>query len=239
MYTLLDRKNRRYLAYQNGEMHKIGNFAVVQKLHEGKIKIGLSEYYVLRSNLYDYMSTIKRKAQVIGIKDAAYIIAKCGIHAGSVIVEGGAGSGSLTTALLYFVYPDGKVYTYEMREDFAKVAKENILRTPYAKNWILKIGNVCKDVEERNIDAFIVDIPEPWDAVETAKKVLKISGCFASYVPTYNQMEKVYRKLENSNFVDLEACEIIKRNMVIGPKGTRPDNVEVPHTGFLIFGRKV
>ncbi len=239
MYTLLDRKNRRYLAHREGKMYKIDNFAVLHELHEGTVKIGLSEYYVLRSNLYDYMSTIKRRAQIIGIKDAAYIIARCGIHAGSVVVEGGAGSGSLTTALLYFVQPTGKVYTYEMRDDFAQVARENVLRTPFTQHWILKIGDVRREVEESDVDAFIVDIPDPWEAVEMAKKALKISGCFASYVPTYNQMERVYHTLKDANFVDLEACEIVKRNMVIGPRGTRPDNLEIPHTGFLIFGRKI
>ncbi len=239
MYTLLDRKNRRYLAYKDGEMYKIDNFAVLHELCEGTMKIGLSKYHILRSNLYDYMSTLKRKAQIIGIKDAAYIIARCGLHAGSVVIEGGAGSGSLTMALLYFVQPTGKVYTYEMRNDFAQVAKENVLRTSFAQNWVLKIGDVRRDVEESDVDAFIVDIPDPWDAVEIAKKVLKISGCFASYVPTYNQMERVYHALEDANFVDLEACEIIKRNMIIGSMGTRPDNLEIPHTGFLIFGRKV
>ena len=125
-----------------------------------------------------------------------------------------------------------------MREDFASIARENVSRGEFSKNWVLKIGDVRKDVIEREVDAFILDIPDPWNAVNMAWEALRISGCFAAYVPTYNQVEKVYRALEK-NFVDLEACEIIKRELVVGELGTRPDNVEVAHTGFMVFARKI
>ncbi len=237
MFILTDGK-RKFAAVKEGRVYRIGDFAVVKKLEEGKITLGVHEFQVMRASLYDYMSTIKRKAQIITIKDAAYIVARCGIHAGNVVVEGGAGSGSLTTALLYFTYPGGKVYTYELREDFAEIARENVMRGEFSKNWVLKIGDVRKDVDERNVDAFILDIPDPWNAVEMAKKALKSSGCFAAYVPTYNQVEKLYRILKD-DFLDLEACEIIKRDLVVGELGTRPANVEVAHTGFMVFARKI
>jgi len=237
MFTLIGGK-KRYLARKD-EMYEIGDFAVLKNLGEGKIKIGTREFFVLRSNLYDYMETIKRKAQIITLKDAAYIIARCGIRSGFRVVEGGAGSGAMSIALLYYVYPDGRVYTYELREDFAEMAKKNIEKVDLSKNWRLKIGDIRRDVEERNVDAFILDIPDPWNAVEMAKKTLKNSGCLAAYIPTFNQMERMYKEMRNQGFMDLEACEIIKRNMVIGELGTRPDNVEVAHTGYMVFGRKI
>ncbi len=236
MYTLFHGK-KRLVAHREGDFFIIDDLAVLKSLKEGKIKIGLEEYTVMPSNLYDYMETIGRKAQTIGIKDAAYIVARCGIRNGSTVVEGGAGSGSLTTALLYFTHPDGHVYTYELRRDFAEIAKRNVTRLPF-NNWTMKIGDVTADVSERNVDAFIVDIPEPWNAVDMAIKALKRGGCFCSFIPTYNQMEKVYRELNNSGFIDLEAVEIIMRKMHVGKLGTRPENIEVGHTGFLIFGRK-
>ena len=236
MYTLIQGK-KRYLAYKKDDFFVIDDFAVLKNIREGKVKIGLHEYTVIESNLYDYMATIRRRAQIIGIKDASYIIARCGIRNGFQVVEGGAGSGSLTTALLYFTHPDGHVYTYELRRDFAEIAKKNVERLPY-RNWTLKIGDITKDVTERDTDAFIVDISEPWNAVDMANRSLRNGGCFCSYVPTYNQLEKVYRKLEESGFVDLEATEIIKRDIHVGKLGTRPENLEVGHTGFLIFGRK-
>ncbi len=236
MYTLFSGK-KRFVARKKDDFFIVDYLAVLRNLKEGRMKIGLEEYIVVRSNLYDYMLTIERKAQTIGIKDASYIIAKCGIKNGSVVVEGGAGSGSLTTALLYFTHPNGHVYTYEIRRDFAEIAERNVSRLPF-KNWTLKIGDVTKDVSERNVDAFIVDIPEPWNAVDMAIKALKTGGSFCSFVPTYNQMEKVYKKLKNSGFIDLEAVEIIMRRMHVGELGTRPENIEVGHTGFLVFGRK-
>ena len=237
MLTVLDGK-RRYLARKNG-MYHIGDFAVLKELKEGRAKLGTREVYVLRSNLYDYISTLKRKAQIIALKDAAYIIARCGIRSGWRVVEGGAGSGAMSLALLYYTYPDGKVYTYELRDDFAAIAKKNVENAGLQANWILKKGDIRKDVEERDVDAFILDIPEPWEAVDMAKKALRQSGCIMAYIPTYNQLERVYRKMKSVGFVDLEATEIIKRDILVGEMGTRPDNVEVAHTGFMVFGRKL
>jgi len=237
MFTILNGK-KRYIAKKNG-MYRIGDFAVIKELNEGKIKIGTKNFFVLRTNLYDYIETLQRKAQIITLKDAAYIIARCGIRSGMRVVEGGAGSGAMTTVLLYFVSPGGRVYTYEMREDFAEIAMRNVQRGDFSKCWELKIGDIRKDVVERDVDAFILDIPDPWNAIKMAKISLRTSGCLAAYIPTFNQMEKVYKEMKKEGFVDLEACEIIKRNMVIGEMGTRPDNIEVAHTGYMVFGRKI
>ena len=237
MYTVLI-GNRREIV-KEGEMYRIGDFAVLKSLSPGRIQLGSQSAYVLETNLHDYISTIKRRAQIVSLKDAAYIISRCGIRSGMRVVEAGAGSGALSSSLLYFLHPGGELYTYELREDFAKIARENAERVESSTRWELKIGDVKRDVEERDLDAFILDIPEPWEAIEMARKALKISGCLAAYVPTYNQVERTYRELEKSGFVDLEACEIIKRDMVVGPLGTRPDNVEVAHTGFMVFARKV
>ena len=237
MFALIH-KEKKYIGNKKGDVYAIGDFAILKELKEGHTKIGTKDFIVLKASLKDYMDTIRKKAQVIGMKDASYIIARCGIRSGFRVVEGGIGSGSLTTALLYFTYPDGYVYTYELREEFANFAVNNVERLPH-EHWELKIGDIRKDVRERDIDAFIVDIPEPWEAVDMAKKALKNSGCFSAYVPTYNQVEKTYKKLKLENFVDLEACEIIKRDMHIGELGTRPENIEIAHTGFMVFGRKV
>ncbi len=238
MYTVL-RGGKRYLAEKRNGMYRVGDFAVLKDLSPGRILMGTQEGIVLRSNLYDYISTLRRKAQIITLKDSAYIIARCGIRSGMRVVEAGAGSGALTTSLLYFLHPDGELITYELREDFARIARENVQRVESSARWELKIGDVRKDVEERDVDALILDIPEPWEAIPTAMEILKPSGCFSAYVPTYNQVERTYRELEAAGFVDLEACEVIKRDMVVGPLGTRPDNLEVAHTGFMVFARRV
>jgi tRNA (adenine57-N1/adenine58-N1)-methyltransferase len=237
MVTLIG-KDRKYIAYKDGEMYRIGDFAVLKEIRPGKMRLGFDEYEVVDSNLHDYMSTIIRGPQIVSMKDAAYIVSRCGIRAGMRVVEAGAGSGSLTTALLYFTYPTGSVYTYELRKDFAEVAERNIRRMPHA-HWHIKMGDVREDVEERDMDAFIVDIPDPWNAVKMALAALKPGGCFAGYVPTYNQLERTYRTLEDARFGECEACEIIKRDIYVGPTGTRPENVEVAHTGFMVFARKL
>jgi len=237
MFTLIGR-NKKYVAWKSNGMYVVDNLAVIKSLKEGPIKLGLEHYVAIKSNLHDYMSTISRKAQIVSLKDAAYIISRCGIRSGSRVVEGGFGSGSLTTALLYYTYPDGDVYTYDLRQDYIDFAVNNINRLEHG-HWEIKRGDVRKDVKERDLDAFVVDIPDPWNAVAMAKISLSLGGCFSAYIPTFNQMEKVYKELERMGFVELEACEIMLRGMHVGALGSRPDNVEMPHTGYLVFGRRV
>ena len=67
-----------------------------------------------------------RGAAVIYPKDAAQIVTMGDIHPGATVLEAGAGSGSLTCALLRAVGPTGRVISYEVRDDHAEVAVRNV-----------------------------------------------------------------------------------------------------------------
>ena len=64
-----------------------------------------------------------RGAAVVYPKDAAQIVAMADIFPGAHVVEAGAGSGALTCSLLRAVGPEGRVSSYERREEFADVAR--------------------------------------------------------------------------------------------------------------------
>ena len=84
-----------------------------------------------------------RGAAVIYPKDAAQIITMGDIHPGATVLEAGAGSGSLTCALLRAVGPTGRVISYEVRDDHAEVAVRNV-ETFFGErpaNWDLRLGD--------------------------------------------------------------------------------------------------
>jgi len=236
-------KNR-FVVKVTGNLEKIHGLGVIDTKRfldfdfSDSIEFGSSKYLILRASLPDFYSTMKRDAQIIGLKDASRIIAECNVSAGKVVIEGGAGSGALTMALLNAIKPNGRVITYELREDCIKVAKDNIKNTGLEEYSIIKKGDITKDVTEE-ADAFILDIPNPWDAVDMGKKVLKYSGYFSAYIPTVNQMEKTVKTLRKEGFKDIKAIELIEREMLVKELGSRPDNKMIGHTAYLVFGRKI
>ncbi|MCK4669494.1 methyltransferase domain-containing protein, partial [Candidatus Bathyarchaeota archaeon] len=87
-----------------------------------------AEFTVLRPLLRDYIMKSVRRTQITYPKDVALMVMFSGIGPGSRVVEAGTGTGALTTALAHYVKPDGRVYSYEIREEFLKNAEKNLKR---------------------------------------------------------------------------------------------------------------
>ena len=100
---------------------------IIGKNYGDKIVSGLgTEFYLLEPTTWDKMMKVKRNTQIIYPKDAAIILQKTGLGEGMTVVESGTGSGSMTIALANAVKPGGRVYTYEKRDEFRKIAMKNV-----------------------------------------------------------------------------------------------------------------
>src|SRR5437762_13345897 len=87
---------------------------------------GGTAYLARRPLLADYVLSMPRGAQVIYPKDAAQIVAMGDVFPGARVLEAGAGSGALTCSLLRAVGTGGRVVSYELRPDFAEIARRNV-----------------------------------------------------------------------------------------------------------------
>jgi tRNA (adenine57-N1/adenine58-N1)-methyltransferase catalytic subunit len=239
-----DEKGRRHLARLTDEMVSIPNLgtiradSIVGALKSGELTIGGKKLLVRPATVDDVLSVIERKAQMLTSKDIAMMIHLCDVRCGSKVVEGGAGSGALSIALLASVGEEGKVTTYEIREDFAEIARRNVEMVSLGRAWTLKIGDVCKEIEERDLDALLIDIPNPWGCVGTAKQSLRTGGRFCAFVPNVNQVEKAVNALRDNGFSDVRAVETMQRDMVVHDGGVRPSFDMLGHTGYLVLARR-
>ena len=88
------------------------------------------------------------------------------------------GSGALTLALLRAVGPEGKVISYEQREDFARRALANIhLRMGEVTNLAVRLRPVEEGLgEEEPVDRAVFDLPEPWRLVEPVRACCARAG---------------------------------------------------------------
>jgi len=241
---LADGSGKRIWLRVSYDMLKVSSLGTVdgsrfKDLDDGsKISIIGKEYSVFRPGTVELMESLDRGAQIISPKDAATIILNCDIRSGNTVLEVGAGSGGLTTALLSAVAPSGRVHTLEFKEENAKLAMKNIRRTGLDKYWNCTIGDARSVKTDIIADALIMDMPDPWLALDNLLGNLRSGGRICSYVPNMNQAERIVIALRESGFAEVYALENIQRGIEVHPGGVRPAFEMLGHTGYLIFGRK-
>ncbi len=116
---------------------------------------------------------------------------------------------------------------------------KNLKQAGLAHLVTTKIKDVTQGIDEQDLDAVILDIPNPWAVVEHAWKALKIGGYFCTYSPLISQVEQTVRAIEKQRFIETKTYENIQREMVVSSHGTRPSFDMLGHTGYLTFARKV
>lgn len=194
------------------------------------------ELILFSPSFIDSYKRIKRGAQIITRKDIGIIITETGTNKNSKVVDAGAGSGALACFLASICK---EVTTYELREDFIKIVEKN-KESLDLKNLKIKHKDIYKGIDEKNVDLVTLDLPEPWKALDSAKKALKIGGFLVSYSPTIPQiMDFVNAVNKNKNLIHLKTIELIQRKWEIEDRKVRPITTQTVHTGFLSFCRRI
>jgi tRNA (adenine57-N1/adenine58-N1)-methyltransferase len=196
------------------------------------------EFTPLKPSLTDYIMKSSRNTQITYPKDAALIVMFSGIGPGSRVVESGTGTGALTTALTHYVKPEGKVYTYEIREEFQRTAEKNLKRAGLLEFAELKNKDVTLGIDERDVDAVVLDLATPWLVVPHVYEALRASGIIVSFSPTIDQVVKTTEALIEHNFICIETVECLMRGMQVERGKTRPQTLMTGHTGYITHARK-
>lgn len=194
------------------------------------------EFTIFSAGFIDNYRKIERKAQIITIKDLGIISAEVGLNKNSKVVDAGAGSGA---AACYFAHLCKEVTSYDVRDDALEVARHN-KDFLALKNLKLKKGSVADGISEKNRDLVLLDMPEPWTGIDSARKALKVGGFLVVYVPTVLQISQFVTELAgNDSFVHLKTIEVIERDWKVEGRSVRPTSEAIGHTGFITFCRRV
>lgn len=242
---LIDQGGKKFLLTAAKSMIEVGGLGVIDGTAlcgasiGDSITVGGRSLTVLKPSIRDLIGMIERKAQIMIPKDSFLIPLYLDISCGSRVIEGGVGSGALTLVLLKAVAPNGKVISYETRDDHATLAKRNISLSEHQSCWELRMDNICSAIIEGNVDAAIIDIPNPWDAVDNVTRALRIGGYLCCYVPNVNQLENAVRKMRACGLTEVVSFETLQREMIVHEGGVRPSFDMLGHTGYLVIGRRL
>ena len=189
----------------------------------------------VRPTLGDFVREMPRGPQIIYPKDIGNIINFADIFPGSTVIEGGLGSGALTSALLRAVGDRGRVITYEIDESVLPKAMRNIEKVSSStSNLEVKIGDIYQGISEREVDRIVLDVPEPWQAVGTIGDSLVMGGIMLSFLPTILQVHRLVGALEeDGRFQMMESMETLLRTWHVTERSVRPSHRMVAHSGFL------
>lgn len=199
-------------------------------------------YLALRPILEDYVLSMGRGAAIVYPKDAFAIVGLAGLRPGSTVVEAGVGSGALTCFLLTAVGPQGRVVSYEMRPDFAEVARRNVERWfGVVDAWTLRIGDIAQERPEgAAADAMVLDLLAPWDCLDSAAAALRPGGRLVVYVATTTQLSLITESLRaDGRWTEPRATESMVRTWHLEGLAVRPDHRMIAHTAFLLVCRRL
>ena len=203
-----------------------------------------AEYLVFRPLLSEFVVSMPRGAAVIYPKDSAQIVAMADIFPGAHVVEAGVGSGALTCSLLRAVGPEGRVSSYELREEFADVARRNVTQFFGGDHpaWQLTLGDLAEQLPAsgERCDRIILDMLAPWACLDAAADALRPGGIVCAYVATTTQLSRFAETVRaHGGFTEPHAWESLVRDWHLEGLAVRPGLAMIGHTAFLVTARRM
>jgi tRNA (adenine57-N1/adenine58-N1)-methyltransferase catalytic subunit len=195
-----------------------------------------------RPRFADYVLKMPRGAQVVYPKDLGPIVTYADVAPGGRVVEAGTGSGALTIALCRAVGSEGRIVSYEVRDEHRETAAANIegFFGKMPDQLDLRRGDIAEVAGSgERFDRAVLDMAEPWMPLEALGEVMEPGGVVCAYLPTTVQVQQLVLALPGSGFHHIETFETLKRGWHVAERSVRPDHRMVGHTGFLTIARRL
>ncbi len=193
------------------------------------------EFTIQRPKMPDFFRHAKRTGAPMMPKDIGMIIAYTGLNKNDVVLDAGTGSGILT---MYLASIAKRVVTYEVREEFAKVARSNVMNAGL-DNVELRCGDIVHEIRniDERFDVITLDTQNSKDVIPNIRDVLYPGGFLATYSPFFEQTKEIRDAMEGAGFYEVTTIECNEREIAFSARGTRPSTTKVGHTGFITIAR--
>ncbi|XP_055853337.1 tRNA (adenine(58)-N(1))-methyltransferase catalytic subunit TRMT61A [Episyrphus balteatus] len=210
---------------------KVKNIIGVE--YGSKIELTRGWAYVLQPNPELWTQTLPHRTQIIYTPDISMILFQLEIKPGSVVIESGTGSGSLSHYFLRAVKPHGHLHTFDFHEARAQQAREEFQSHGLGDFVTVYHRDVCQfgftNELKGKADAVFLDLPAPQLAVPHAFEALKSSGGrFCSFSPCIEQSQRCCEKLQELGFTEIQSLEVLQSEDTV-----RTKNIPVMDLEFL------
>jgi len=157
---------------------------------------------------------LPHRTQILYHADISMILLQLDIKPGSIVLESGTGSGSLSHAIIRAIKSEGFLYTYDVSESRVEQARIEFEAHGLSKNVKVQLRNICElgfDPElEEKADACVLDLPQTWDAIGHAYRALKPDGSrLCAFSPCVEQVKQNVDKMNELQMRDIITIETL------------------------------
>jgi len=121
-------------------------------------------------------------------------------------------------------------------EGFCNIARKNAEKLSI--KLTIKNKDAFEGIEEKNLDLVTIDLKEPWLMLDHVYASLKSGGFCGAYLPHIAQIQRFCTEAVKKRFYMQKVSETIEREWIIDEQKSRPKNIGILHTGFLVFLRR-
>jgi len=192
---------------------------IVGKRYGCKMRSKKGWGYLLRPTPELWTVSLPHRTQILYTMDISMITMELQLRPGSIVVESGTGSGSLSHAMIRTIKPTGHLHTFDFHEQRVNKAREEFDQH-YGKGKYVTCAHADACVDgfslEDVADAVFLDLPTPWEAVPHAKRALKKSGGrLCSFSPCIEQVQRTSTALRKAEFCEVKTVEVLVRSLAV------------------------
>ncbi|XP_058799884.1 tRNA (adenine(58)-N(1))-methyltransferase catalytic subunit TRMT61A [Phymastichus coffea] len=194
--------------------------SLVGKKYGSKIDLSKGWAYVLQPTPELWTLTLPHRTQIIYTPDISLINYLLNLVPGSIVIETGTGSGSLSHSLVRAVRPNGHLHTFDFHEQRVLLAQEEFKSHGIDEFVTVKYRDVCAqgfgEELDNKADAVFLDLPHPWLTIDFAVKALKKKGGkLCSFSPCIEQVQRTCIMLTTAGFIEIQTFECLQRELTV------------------------
>lgn len=191
---------------------------LVGKKFGHKVQFSRGWGYLLHPTPELWTLNLLHRTQILYTPDISLIVMQLDLKAGSIVVESGTGSGSLSHAIIRAIAPTGHLHTFDFHQQRVEIVTKEFFDHGLEMFVTAKQRDACKDGFdlEDTADAVFLDLPNPWLAISHAVKALKNSGGrICTFSPCIEQTQKTCEALVAKGFKCIETMECLQREFQV------------------------
>jgi tRNA (adenine57-N1/adenine58-N1)-methyltransferase len=219
----LSKDNIHHVKLQKGRIFnsKFGHFQhddIIGKVYGSRVASKTGGYITVLAPTPELLTAgaLATRTQIIFTVDISIITMYLELKPGSVVIESGTGSGSLSRAIARTIAPTGHLYTFEYHAQRASAARQDFLDSGLAGVITVTNRDACElgygfEPTQRKADAVMLDLPSPWLAIPHAAAALRHYGTICNFSPCIEQVQRACETLTRHGFSEIITMECLLR----------------------------
>lgn len=183
-----------------------------------KVQLSRGFAFALHPTPELWTKCLPHRTQILYSTDIAMITLQLELGPGSVVIESGTGSGSLSHSLMRTLAPDGHLHTFDFHAERTEKARQEFQEHGLGHLVTATHRDVCAEGFglENTANGVFLDLPHPWEVISSAKKAMKKSGGrICSFSPCIEQVQKTCVEMKACGFTEITTMECLNREFQV------------------------